>query len=260
MSMERMRMRMMALLLSAALGACSSVPQNAEPPSLDGTAWVLSDLPGRALPPGQPPTLQFQAGTATGSDGCNRYTAQYTSKGGALAVSPGAMTRMACPEDRMQLADAFMAALTGAKRYRVSSGTLDLLGADGAVLATLATQVRELAGTSWQATGINNGKGGVVSVASGSTVSLAFGTDGRASGSAGCNGFNAGYTAEGSNLRFTPAAVTQKMCIEAGVMEQEAAFLKALESVATSRVEADQLELRRADGALAATFTRDAGA
>jgi len=252
--------RAAALLLLTALSGCSSVQQNAEPPSLEGTAWVLSDLPGRTMLPGQPATLQFQAGKAVGTDGCNRYTAPYTSKGGEFEVSPGAMTRMACPEDRMQQADAFMAALTGAKRYRVGSGKLDLLGADGAVLATLAKQVRELAGTSWRATAINNGKGGVVGVASVSSVTLAFGADGRASGSAGCNNFTAGYTVDGSSLRFGPAAVTQKMCAETGVMEQEAAFLKALESVATARVEADGLELRTADGALAAAFTRGAGA
>jgi heat shock protein HslJ len=257
--MKVMRLRTKALFLSSALVACSSVQQNAEPPSLDGAAWVLSDLPGRTLLAGQPATLQFQAGKASGSDGCNRYTAPYTSKGGALQVSPGAMTRMACPEDRMQQADAFMAALMGAKRYRVGSGKLDLLGADGAVLATLAKQVQELGGTSWKATGINNGRGGVVSVAAGSTVSLAFGTDGRASGSAGCNSFTTSYTADGSSLRFGPAAVTQKMCADSRVMEQEAAFLKALESVAMSRVEADKLELRTADGAMAATFMRDAG-
>jgi heat shock protein HslJ len=134
--------RASALLLLTALGGCSSVQQNAEPPSLDGTAWVLSDLPGRSLLSGQPATLQFQAGKVMGTDGCNRYTAPYTSQGGALEVSPGAMTRMACPEDRMQQADAFMAALTGAKPYRVGSGKLDLLGADGAVLATLTKQVR----------------------------------------------------------------------------------------------------------------------
>ena len=251
-----MRIRAKALLLSAALGACSSVQQVAEPPALDGTAWVLSGLPGRTMLAGQPPTLQFQAGRAMGSDGCNRYTAPYDSKGGTLEVSAGAMTRMACPEDRMQQADAFMAALMAAKRYRVGSGKLELLEADGGVLATLSKQVRELAGTSWKATAINNGKGGVVGVASGSTVSLAFGTDGKASGSAGCNNFTAGYAAEGSNLRFDPAAVTLKMCAEAVVMEQEAAFLKALESVATARVEEDRLELRTADGALAAMLVR----
>ena len=255
-----MRMRTRAVLQSAALVACSSVQRSAEMPSLDGTAWVLSDLPGRTLLPGQPATLQFQAGKAMGSDGCNRYTAPYTSREGALEVSPGAMTRMACPDDRMQQADAFISALMGAKRYRVGGGKLDLLGSDGAVLATLAKQARDLAGTSWKATGINNGKGGVVSVASGSTVSLTFGTDGRASGSAGCNNFTAGYTVDGSSLRFGPAAATRKMCPEAGVMEQEAAFLKALESVATARVEADRLELRTADGALAAMFTREGGA
>ena len=255
-----MGMRMRAVLLSAALVACSSVQRSAEMPSLDGTAWVLSDLPGRTLLPGQPATLQFQAGKAMGSDGCNRYTAPYTSREGALEVSPGAMTRMACPDDRMQQADAFISALMGAKRYRVGGGKLDLLGSDGAVLATLAKQARDLAGTAWKATGINNGKGAVVSVASGSTVSIAFGTDGRASGSAGCNNFTAGYTVDGSSLRFGPAAATRKMCPEAGVMEQEAAFLKALESVATARVETDRLELRTADGTLAAMFTREAGA
>jgi heat shock protein HslJ len=252
--------RVPAFLLFAALGGCSSVQQNAEPPSLDGTAWVLTGLPGRTLLPGQPATLQFRAGKAQGSDGCNRFTASYVSKGATLEVTPGAMTMMACPEDVTQQANAFVAALTGAKRYRVGAGKLDLLDAEGAVLATLAKQVSELAGTSWKATGINNGKGGVVSVATGSTVSLAFGTDGRASGTAGCNNFTAGYTADGSSLRFGPAAVTRKMCAETGVMEQEAAFLTALETVTTARVEADRLELRTADGALAAMFTRDAGA
>jgi heat shock protein HslJ len=228
-------------------------------PSLDGTAWVLADLPRRTLLSGQPATLQFQAGKAVGTDGCNRYTAPYTSEGGILEVKPGAMTRMACPEERMQQADAFMAALSGVKRYRVGSGKLELLGADGAVLATLAKQVRDLAGTSWQATGINNGKGAVASVVPGSRVSLAFGTDGRVSGFAGCNNFTGSYAAEGSSLRLGPAAVTRKMCADAGVMQQEAAFLKALESASTPSVEADGLELRTADGALAAAFTRDAG-
>jgi heat shock protein HslJ len=252
--------RALVFLLFVALSGCSTVPQRAEPPSLGGTAWVLTGLPGRTLLAGQPPTLQFQAGKAMGSDGCNRYTAPYTSEGGSLAVASGAMTQMACPGDRMEQADAFVAALTGAKRYRVGGGKLELLAADGAVLATLAAQVKELAGTSWKATGINNGKGGVVSVAPGATVSLAFGTDGTVSGTAGCNNFTGGYTVEGTTLRFGPAAVTRKMCADAGVMQQEAAYLKALESVSTSRVEADRLELRTADGALAATFTREPGA
>jgi heat shock protein HslJ len=39
-------------------------------------------------------------------------------------------------------------------------------------------------------------------------------------------------------------------------MEQEQAFLNALTKVTTSRMEGDRLELRGADGALAAAFRR----
>jgi heat shock protein HslJ len=50
------------------------------------------------------------------------------------------------------------------------------------------------------------------------------------------------------------------MCAEPeGVMEQEQMLLAALETVATAQVEGDRLELRRADGALALSATRDGG-
>jgi heat shock protein HslJ len=41
-------------------------------------------------------------------------------------------------------------------------------------------------------------------------------------------------------------------------MEQEQQFLKALETVATMRMEGDRFELRTADGALAVTLTKGA--
>ena len=94
---------------------------------------------------------------------------------------------MACPPDIMKQADAFMAALTSAARYRVSGGELSLLGGDGALLATFAPQPQSLAGSSWRATGINNGKGGVVSVLADTSVTISFAKDGKAAGSAGCN-------------------------------------------------------------------------
>jgi heat shock protein HslJ len=45
----------------------------ADPPSLDDTAWVLAELPGRALLSDHGITLRFEDGRAAGSDGCNRY-------------------------------------------------------------------------------------------------------------------------------------------------------------------------------------------
>jgi heat shock protein HslJ len=149
--------------------------------------------------------------------------------------------------------------LSSAKRCRVTDGRLQLLGSNGAVLATLVAQAQSLAGTSWRATGIKNGKGGFASVVGGSNVTVAFGADGRVSGSAGCNQFNAGYDVPGSNLTIKIAVVTRKKCSNPAVMEQEHAFLMALESVTTLRFEGRRLELRTATGALALALTREPG-
>jgi heat shock protein HslJ len=251
----------LVLTLVALLAACAATTPVADAPSLDGTAWVLSMLPGVTLAAGDRPTLRFEGGRVAGSDGCNRFSGAYTAQGSELKVAAQlASTMMACPPPLDVQAKAFVAALTGAARFRVEGGRLELLAADGKVLATLDRQAETLAGTAWRVTGINNGRQAVVGVLDGTAPTLSFGTDGRASGSAGCNNFNAGYTADGSKLKITAPAATRKLCAEpAGVMEQEQQFLAALESVATARVEGDRLELRRADGALAVSATKDAG-
>ena len=253
--------RTLVLAFVALLAACASATPVTDAPSLDNTAWRLSALPGRTLVADHAATLRFEGGRISGSDGCNRFGGPYTAKGAELKVSSQlATTRMACPPEVDGQATAFVAALTGAAKYRVAEGRLELLAADGTLLATLERQAEMLAGTAWRVTGINNGKQAVVSVLAGTAPTLAFGTDGRASGSAGCNNFTAGYTADGLKVTITEPASTRKMCAEpAGVMEQEQQFLAALATVATARVEGDRLELRRADGALAISATKDAG-
>ena len=242
------------------LVGCTAMSDETEAPSLDGTEWVLSSLSGRAAGAGQRATARFEGGRVQGTDGCNRYSAPYTVEGSAIEIGPrAATTQMACPPEVTEQAEAFMAALTGARRYRVSGGELQLLSADGAVLSALTAQPQSLAGTAWRATGINNGKGSVAGLVAGSSVTMAFTADGKVSGSAGCNNYTGGYQADGSKLRFTPAAATRRMCATPGVMEQEQAFFEALETVATMRMEGDRLEMRTADGALAVVVTRAAG-
>jgi heat shock protein HslJ len=251
-----------ALLLGAALWAgCAPATKTVaavpDAPPLAGTAWVLASLPGQSLPAGRPATLRFEDGRAQGFDGCNQFGTPYTSEGATLSVSgPGASTMMACPPDREAAAEAFRAALTGAKGYRVDGGRLLLVGADGATLATFEPQSTDLAGTAWEATAINNGKQAVASVVKDSSVTLELGVDGKTTGSAGCNRFTGTYRAEGSRVTFGPAATTRKMCPRPEVMEQEQAFLTALGTVATARVDGDRLELRTAAGALAVQLER----
>lgn len=227
---------------------------------LDGTAWVLKSVEGRSVVGGAVATLQFDTGRVTGSDGCNRYTGTYSVTADALHVAPDLVTtRMACPGIVDEQARAYIAALTGAQRYRVQGERLELLSSGGQVLATLVAQSLSLAGSSWNATGINNGKQAVVSTLAGSTVTLAFGPNGEASGSSGCNHYAGPYQAQGSGITFGRLAVTAMACADPAVMEQEQNYFKALATASTLRMEGDRLELRTADGALAVSFVRAAG-
>jgi len=245
----------------ALLAACAPMSSTADPPSLDDTAWVLAELPGRALLSDHGITLRFEDGRAAGSDGCNRYGSPYTHSGSTLSFGDkGVATQMACPPEVMQQAEAFRTSLAGTRNFRIAGdGRLQLQSPDGTVLASFVPQPEALAGTSWRVTGYNNGRQAVVGVLTGTDLTMEFAADGRVSGSAGCNRFTSGFTAGGTALRIGPAATTRRMCVSPErIMEQEQQFLKALETVATMRMEGDRLELRTADGALAVTLTKGA--
>lgn len=225
---------------------------------LDGTIWILSSLGGQPPLTGATVTLAFEAGKASGSDGCNRYGAGYTSTPGKLAVDKNVIsTKMACAGPIMQQGQAYISAVTGATAYSSDGKTLTLLDAAGRELAVFAAQSQSLGGTSWVATGYHNGQQAVVSVLNGTSLTLEFKADGSLGGKAGCNGYGGNYEATGKDLKIGRIIQTLMACATpAGIMEQESRFLRALESAATFRIEGDTLEIRRSDGATAATFTK----
>lgn len=246
------------LVLGVLLMGCTAVSQGHDPvPALQDTAWVLATLPGMATPPAATPTLRFEAGRVQGSDGCNRYGAPYTGANGRLQIGPnGVSTQMACPEPVSRLAASFNAALAKAQTYRIDGKTLLLMDGAGATLATFVAQGTELAGTAWQITAYNNGNQAVVGLVAGSAITLEFLPEGRVRGSGGCNHYNGSYTSSADQLKIGPVGATRRACAEPeGVMAQEAAFLRALETVASARREGHRLELRTATGALAVTMT-----
>ena len=261
--MSSARLAIASLIFAIVSSACAAVPPPAEspagdPPRIDGTAWVLADLPSHARVPGSSITLRFEDGRAVGSDGCNRYGFAYTGTGSKLEFAPsGIATKMACAPDLMQQAEVFRTGLTRTRTYGMESGQLRLLDSEGTVIARFDPQPVALAGTSWIVNGYNNGRQAVVSVLNGSELTMEFSADGRVAGYAGCNRYTGSFEQDGKMLSFGPSAATRRMCIEPeGVMEQEQQFLKALETVATARQEADSLEMRTADGALVVTLHR----
>lgn len=246
-----------SVLILAMTAGCAGIPPDSTQP-LEGTTWVLSELPGYELRPEVATSLRFEQGRAVGTDGCNRYTVPYTTKGAQLAF-PGkaASTQMACIPLAMQQGSRYMSALQSARSYRIEGSRLHLLSANGATLATLTAQSTSLSETAWRVVAINNGKGGVASVLNGTEVTMFFAANGQASGSAGCNRFTARYLVDGDKVRFDQAATTRRMCHPENVMAQEQAFVQALASVATRRLELNRLDLRTESGALAVTLVRD---
>ena len=255
-----------ALIAAACAPTAAPASQPAQPKeqpvsgtnTLDGTSWTLATLNGQPALKDTTVTLNFAAGKAAGSDGCNNYGGSYTADGTNIKFSqPMAATMMACPEPIMKQATAYMQALGQAATYKADAKQLTLYDAGGKELATFSAQSTSLAGTSWIVTGYNNGKQAVVSVMAGTELTANFGADGKLTGSAGCNNYTASYQADGNKITIGPAATTMMAC-EQAVMDQEQQYLAALATAATYRIDGNKLELRTADGALAATFQKAA--
>jgi putative lipoprotein len=104
--------------------------------AIEGTEWVLSELPGvPRLPLDSRASLMLDPGTrrVTGSTGCNRYAGTYALDGGSLRLSVGALTRMACADALNEVERAWLDALRLTGSWRLSGSTLNLLGEAGTV-------------------------------------------------------------------------------------------------------------------------------
>ena len=249
------------VLVLVILAGCSA-SQSAGAPSggtLTGQVWALTALAGKAPIQDTGITIQFSTdGTVSGSSGCNQYSGTYTASGSSLTINtPLASTMMMCAQPVMVQESAYQAALATVKAYSVSGDKLTLFGADNKEIASYQATSQDLSGTTWDVIGYNNGKQAVVSVLAGTEMDIQFGKDGTVSGKSGCNTYNGPYTVTGSQIKIGPLASTMMACSDpAGIMDQEQQYLTALGTAATYQIEGNVLELRTADGALAANFNK----
>jgi heat shock protein HslJ len=238
-----------------------------EPAPLVSTQWQLTGYNNGmggfvSLLAGSEITAVFAPdGGMGGSAGCNDYTTSYEVAGDRISFGPVASTMMMCADPAvMDQETTYLAALESVVTYNIDGKQLALMDAEGQVVLTYT--VREptpLVGTTWQMTFYNNGKGGFTSAVLGTEVTAVFGEDGSLTGSAGCNRYTAGYETDGDSISIGPPASTRMFCAEPeGTMEQEAAYLAALESAATYAIQGDTLELRNAEGARLASYVAKA--
>lgn len=266
----RARWRVTALIaVSLPLAACATSVfptgggSTSTPPALADTAWQLDQYApvGRTtlvtVPEAVTATAEFSADRITGSAGCNSFTGGYTTDGTTLDIGPVAATLMACPPPVAEVEQNYLAQLEVATSYAVADEVLSMSNPDGDVILsfTVATPV-PLAGTTWLATGINNGHGGVASLVQGTSVSAVFDDEESLTGDAGCNRYTGPYVVRGDHLTVGDLATTRRAC-EAEATEQESQYLAALSATRTFTITRDQLELRDQSGALQVSFTAE---
>jgi heat shock protein HslJ len=211
----------------------------------DGSTVVVAD-PSRY-------TLEFlPAGRLAIRADCNQVLGSYTQDGQQLTVQLGPSTLVGCPTDSQ--ADVFLRDLGGAATHVFDDGNLVLnLKVDSGNMIFSPLPRRELVGPTWQLLSYNNGRGAVVSVLPEPLANATFTAEGQVRGSAGCNTYRGAFTARGETLSIGPLATTRMAC-SPPVMQQEQAFLQALESATQYRFEANRLVLRNAEGAMQAIF------
>jgi heat shock protein HslJ len=212
----------------------------------DGTSTVVAD-PTRY-------TINFQAdGSLQIRADCNQVGGTYSVSGSSLTLQLGPSTLAACPPDSQ--ADQFLAGLGKVANYTVTGNNLELGLQGGGRMQYTAMAAPSLVGPNWQLLAYNNGRNAVQSVMIGTQPTATFGADGQVTGSGGCNTFAGPYQSTARTLSIGPLISTRMAC-DQPVMDQETAYLAALERTASYRFDSARLVLVDGTGATQAEFTR----
>ncbi|QYZ80332.1 META domain-containing protein [Methanofollis formosanus] len=247
-----------AVVLSACLlaaGCTGQTPdgtdnETVQGTDLNGTAWdLLSYTQNGSMKDalaGTTVTLVLgENNTASGSAGCNAYSASYTLDGTAITFGPAVSTLMYCPiEGLMEQESAYLRFLDTVKSYEVKDETLTFFDENGTAVLVFGKHVppqpEPLVGTDWTLVSYHTGDA-IVSVIAGTEVTAVFEEDGKVAGSAGCNRYFASYEVNGTEMTIGPAGSTLMACQKEGVMEQESAYLGLLGTVKTFTIEGETL-------------------
>lgn len=270
-----MTMKLFLIGLVSLLNACATEKNSVATPSvatkqptststkeLTNTTWLLetrldeNDQPTQSMAESQI-HITFNSQQLSGYAGCNNYFAQYqiSDAQNLKLTSPIGSSLKACSPEINKQEKAYLSLLPQVTHFKLKNDRLLLLDQNKKTLLTFAAQnsAQVLENTNWQATGINNNRGGVVSDKN-THLSTAQFNNGEIQGKAACNQFSARYTLQNQQITFGPTRTTRMFCSEEGVMTQEAQFLYALTQINRYEVTANKLYLRDQTGSLWLSF------
>jgi heat shock protein HslJ len=252
----RLRRAVLALSVVLLVAACSPGPGSGG--QLEATRWVLDSY-------AQAGTLtivdqalyadaEFASHRVAGFAGCNEFNALYRAGGRSLFVSNPSKTLAACDEATMDFEQAYVTLLGESRFYTVFRDTLTVYDGDrNTILRFDAAPRNPLLGV-WQVDSFETAPSTVSAVAGGTALDVVFRL-GTLGGSAGCNSFTGVYGTNGSAVRIGRLALTRLTCDQA-VMDQEAAFVAALEGGSSIESRGRQVNLTDRDGHLKVALVR----
>jgi putative lipoprotein len=120
---------------------------------------------------------------------------------------------------------------------------------ESAVVSETAKPDVTLTNTYWKLVELN---GGEVSPGEGKELHMILRGDDQVGGYAGCNQFTGSVTVTGDGLSFGPIASTRRMCPD--VMQQEDAFLQALENASRFSISGEDLTIENGGGEVSMRF------
>jgi len=225
--------RRIAALATALLILAGCVAGAGSGGQIEGIQWVLDSYLQAGTLAIAPETVfadaTFESNRVTGQSGCNSYTALYQSGGRSLRVSQSSSTLMACPAPVMDFEQTYLQLLQSSRYYTARNDQLTVFNADGTpVLVYDAAPRNPLLGR-WDVDSYFVPPSTVSAPLAGTTLNVVFGIA-SIGGSSGCNTFSGTYGTNGNAVRISPLATTRLACPQ-DVMDQELAFLGALQGV-----------------------------
>ena len=237
--------------------------------ALENTLWKLTSLgiQDQQQEPvaGANFTLSFlrnpnaPTGALSGTTGCNDYSADYFAANDTMKINPpGATNNANCPAGLPEQETQYYDALAAARNYRIQGDRMQIWS-EGSVLNFVVTgeepqptpaagELTPLNGTKWWYVATDTQL-----LVPGSEITAEFsinedGKTGMMAGSAGCNSYSANIIGV---FNVTPPIATKQLCNQPeGVMQQEAAYLAALETAGSFAYSGDELRINTAQGTL----------
>ena len=194
-------------------------------------------------------TLNILADRYMGYNGCNWFLGVYDINGAELRFNTPATTADICEEEAISAQSAtYMSALVNITRYEMDGEKLVGFTVGDQKMATfIHSEPLPLEGTAWTAKFVNDGED-PRQIYYEISVSALF-ENGKVTGSAGCNDYEADYVIDGDKITISNIQTPGAQCDEpAGVNDVESWYLAALENTAAYDELAASLVLADAEG------------